>query len=61
MTHNPNIHLAFARARQEEILRAAELHRLRPASGNERPSALGRLAALLRRHRPAQPAATAST
>ena len=60
MTHNPNIHLAFARARQQEILRAAELHRLRPSSGNERPSALGRLAALLRR-RPAQPAATASS
>ena len=41
-------------------LRPAELHRLRPASGNERPSALGRLAALLGR-RPAQPAATASS
>jgi hypothetical protein len=61
MVHNPNIHLALARARQEEILREARRHRLRYASGNERPSALGRLAALLRRRRPAQPAATASS
>lgn len=57
---NPNVHLALSRARQEELIREAERRRLRPASGNERPGALARLAARLRR-RPARRAAPASS
>ncbi|MGH3022771.1 MAG: hypothetical protein ACRDNI_03870 [Gaiellaceae bacterium] len=57
MLQNPHICLALARARQDDLLRDARRHRLRTASGNDRPSALARLAALRHRGRPAKPAA----
>ncbi|MGH3036632.1 MAG: hypothetical protein ACRDMU_05565 [Gaiellaceae bacterium] len=59
MVH-PNTHLSLARARHEEILREASRNRLHHASGNERPGALARLAARLRR-RSARSAAPASS
>jgi hypothetical protein len=53
MVYNPHTYLALARAREEELLREARRHALRPASWNERPSVRTRLAALVGR-RPAR-------
>jgi hypothetical protein len=58
MFYNPHTYLDLARAREQELLRAARRHTVHPASWNERPGALARLAALMRR-RPARQVAPA--
>jgi hypothetical protein len=59
MFYNPHTYLDLARAREQELLRDARRYTVRPASWNERPDALARLGALLRR-RPARPASPAA-
>jgi len=58
MVYNPHTYLDLARAREQDLLRAARRQTVHPSSRNERPGALARIAALLRR-RPARPAAPA--
>jgi hypothetical protein len=53
--YNPHTYLDLARAREQDLLHAARRQTVHRASWNERPGALARLAALLRR-RPARPA-----
>jgi hypothetical protein len=59
MFYNPHTHLELARAHEQELLRAARRHTVHPASWNERPGALARFAARLRR-RPARTASPAA-
>lgn len=59
MFYNPHTYLDLARAREQELLREASRYTVRPTSWNERPDALARLGALLRR-RPARPASPAA-
>ncbi|HWM14719.1 MAG TPA: hypothetical protein VNO56_09580 [Gaiellaceae bacterium] len=58
MVYNPHTYLELARAREQDLLRAARRQTVHPASWNERPGAVARLAALLRR-RAARPPAPA--
>jgi hypothetical protein len=57
--YNPHTYLDLARAREQDLLYDARRYTVRRSSWNERPSALARLGAFLRR-RPARPASPAA-
>jgi hypothetical protein len=57
--YNPQTYMDLGRAREQDLLRDARRYTVRRASWNERPSALARLGAFLRR-RPARPASPAA-